>query len=210
MNRMFPAGCLSCVLFFGCSLAGGVTIEVVLPPLPQAWEEYPESPGYILSYMSSGYGRVELEVPPSAESVSIYLEKGSNSPLLLTPFFKEKRYSLCPAGALFPLHTTGRNLLPLSWEEGFLAELFCDLETTAVYKEHINSTRMSEVIKETGGGDPWGLDKDRIIQALRFHSFRQDQVSPMPTFSVDVFLQKGVYLWNNPFFSSVIRHLTSV
>lgn len=202
MRCFLAAFCILPFLSTGCQLAGTTRVLVTFPSFPPQWEGYPEKPGYILTCPASENGEMELYLPPYTENVTIYLGKGNNTPVLLTPFFDDGGLMFRPAGALYPLHCTESGVLPLSWEDGFLADLIFSLHTEDVPVEHINCVRMSEVIGEAGNGDPWSLDKGRIIQALRFNSFRQDYVSPLEIRSLDIELSEECYLWNDPFLSS--------
>ena len=172
-------------------------MEIVLPSLPPEWEEYPVTPGYILSYTSPEDLEMEIEVPASAETVTVTLEKGNNKPVLFTPGFHATRHFLKPAGALFPLQCNEQGQLPLTWDDGFLADLFLSLDTEEFPIEHLGGTRFSETIGEKGEGDPWSLDKERIVQTLRFYSFREDYISRLPDRALEISLSRGWYLWNN-------------
>ena len=91
-----------------------------------------------------------------------------------------------PAGYIRATDHYVTKSISLLWEQGFAAQLLLELAEQGVNLTRINISRLAETIKERGGGNPWTIDKRKLIDdlsngSLRYYSVRQSE-------SVETFL----------------------
>lgn len=186
-------------LFLGCSLPGFSRVDLLLPPLPAAWKGEGSLPVFTIRYPMEGEPDVFFEVPYTSSPIPVTLPKINNLPVLAVPSFAGRSEPMLPAGAIFPLHMDGKTL-PLRFGEGFAAEIFFDLQPLGRGTEYFNAKRLSTEIKKVSGDNPWALDRDRIIEGIRFGFFRVDMIKVRDPLFLQASFPPGTYLRANPFF----------
>lgn len=199
------SGCLA-----ACSLpfpqwGANSDLEVRLPTPPPAWE-----PLGALAFSIVVPGRQSGEPPPSlrvdagAPSIRLTIEKEFNLPILAYPLLEGRSDLLKPAGAVFPFSLDEHGRLELSYREGFLAELLFPLYGKNDLITAVNVARLSEAIWERSSGDPWSLDRRKILVTLAYGSMRSDRISLLPAFDLSIRARPGVWVAGDPFRASLV------
>lgn len=193
------AGFLLPVLLFGCSLFSSTDVVVSLPELPSQWNPVTTDLGLIVVYPeeSEPIDRfTEHQFDGWKRTVTLRLPKRNNTPVLVYPVLRGVR--LKPAGGILPYDVVDRNILLLSWEQGFIAELYRELYNTTDSIHVINTGRLTEEIARAAF-DPWSLDRERIAEGLRYAQFSSHLISTKETLDITLNARPGQWICDNPF-----------
>ena len=184
-------------LLLACSYGRETEVRLILPELPDLRLSREGELSFVVQYPGWD-GLVEtVELEPGTKTLTVSLPRMINTPVLAYPVLGWEEGDLLPCGALFPLDFNGNQELQLSWEQGFQADLFMTLLDQGVPLEHFNAPRLCSEIQNRCWGNPWSIDKERLITVLRFGTFRSNYILQLPEYVVDVDFDKGVYFRSN-------------
>jgi hypothetical protein len=140
-----------------------------------------------------------IETAPafSLPETPLLVRKGLFIPILMQP--TADNVDLPPAGALYPLDSSGGHRVQLNWEEGPLCRLLLKLISEGIDIETINIERLVEEIGERALGDPWKLDWEAIGSALLSGSFRSSRIRRRPERTVVLDAREGLWFTESPF-----------
>ena len=119
------------------------------------------------SVNASDLHRINLDLPRE-RAVVVLAEPISAFPL--------SGFVCTPAGVVLSPGSPRPSRLMLSWENGFAASILLNLVREGVAPEAFNLTRFIDLCVERSGGNPWKLDRRRLIGdmlsgQLRVYSF---------------------------------------
>lgn len=196
---------LSVFLLGACSLplppwGARPQLEVVLPPSPDAWKPFGK-----LSYLlvlppeAAGGEARTLQWDAGGPPPRLSLAKRCNLPLLAYPLLAGRSDLLKPAGALYPISLDERGRLRFSFRDGFLAGLLFPLSGETDLLASINASRLGEEIWERSQGDPWIIDRERILKTLAYGTMRSDRITPLPAYDLTIRPVTGGWISADPF-----------
>jgi hypothetical protein len=198
LSLLLPATALS-LSISGCALIeSDITAALKTPRLPAWWQERGRMIHYEVEWIDpKGVARKE-ECSPGA-MVIVELPRLGNTPALVTPVYETVGGArrLLPAGALYPQDLWGDRVLEATWERGFEATLFFELQKREYAYFQVNHHRLETALTERCGEDPWAADLDRVIRALLEGSFRSSYLSGRETSTGMRELPAGGYLREN-------------
>ena len=202
MNPSFTLGSalVATLLTFSCSMTGLELsqVELEVPPIPPSW---------------AGLGGIELfvvwrdveglrhRIPARPNSiVSIELPKGIRRPIFVEAWYRGR--PLKPAGALWPddlLRSPGLASLPklkARWFEGWMATIVSGLDDSGVDRG-IDFPRLDAEARARLP-DPWLVDPQAVILAIRNGEFRSDSLKATPALPL-VLPTGGPWFAESPF-----------
>lgn len=175
-------------------------LEVRLPAPPPAWEPFGAlAYSIVLPAPQPGQPSPSLRVDAGARSIHLTIEKSINLPILAYPLLQGRADLLRPAGGVFPFSLDERGRLELSYRDGFLAQMLFPLYGKNDLIAAVNVERLSEAIWERSLGDPWSVDRERILVTLVYGTMRSDRISLLPAFSLSISAHPGIWIAGDPF-----------
>ncbi len=190
----------------GCDFFdNSVEVELALPGLPGSWENRWGNLPFIIRYYDPGYGIREKKTAPGQRFSTIRLSRITNNPVTAVPLLEKGNGGvfLKSAGCFFPHDIGNSGVMRLEWEKGFAAEILMDLNREAwLSLESLNLERFLCEIKKKSKGDPWSLNRRRIVEYLLKNKFRADRIKKMATHSLTINADEGIWFSDNPFFPS--------
>ncbi len=184
-------------LLLACSYGRETNLRLILPDLPDPRLSRGGQLSFVVRYPGRDGSVETVELEPGAKTLAVSLPKMMNTPVLAYPVLGWEEGYLLPCGAVFPLDLNGKQELRLSWERGFQADLFMTLLDQGIPLEHFNAPRLCSEIQNKCRGNPWSIDKERLVTVLRFGTFRADYIVQLKEYAVDVDFDKGVYFRSN-------------
>ena len=190
------------LLLASCRFLGDtVTVAVHFPRHPSgrpgAWSGYL----WTVEYPLPGGERAVSAVPGDREVILLRLPRGINVPVIAS-HVPPKDCPACPApfpaGAIFPLHCTEPQSLPLAWEHGLAAQTILTLFGNPWVVETINTERFCREIVEVSGGDPWILDLERARYALLYGGLTVYAFRELPSHDLALDLSPGTWIFDDP------------
>ncbi len=163
-------------------------MTVRLPPVPAHWSETFLAVGFQIEWPGC---ETPVAVPPGMTQVVVELPKRGHLAVLAAPAAAGARGRLRPAGAIYPLGLTEEEVLPLSWEDGALAQVVARLDRAGAAVELVNVARLRDEMAERAGGDPWALDLDRIAASLAAGGFTATEIRRAEAYPVELPLPEG-------------------
>jgi len=184
-----------------------------LPPTPS--EEitilFPELPAFTAAFGPAEYrvswfgeeGRlVELRSGAGAGSIRLTLPAKPSLPIRAEPLFGGNGGLVLPAGGLYPHDLGPGGSLPLAWENGFAAEILLQAERQGFPSSAFNAERFFREIRARGGGNPWNLNRTRILETLAGLSFRADRITKAKLHRLRIAGLDGEWFSWNPLLAS--------
>ena len=140
-------------------------------------------------------------MPYGQHYLQISISKKYNTPVVAYPILKEQKFSLPPAGAIFPINycQEGKDRITLTWEMGFPAYIFERLLNLGVDISTFNSHRFIDVIDEKSTGDPWSLNAELIMQSIAVNNFRKTHIKKAPCSDIILIIGIGSWFLESPF-----------
>jgi hypothetical protein len=162
---------------YRCALPWTPTEEITIlfPELPVRASVF-GPPEYRISWFGEEGRLVERRTGMGSGGLRVALPARSSLPVLAVPLFGGKRDLLLPAGGLYPHDVVPGGFLPLTWENGFAAGILVLAEDRGFPVNAFNAERFFREIRARGGGNPWMLDRARILETLAGLSFRADRI----------------------------------
>ncbi|MBI9101981.1 MAG: hypothetical protein JEY99_06160 [Spirochaetales bacterium] len=181
MKSKNPPFSLLVLLFFlyssltGCSCPlNERAVHLVLPELPDSWESFHEVITFRIIYPGEDGKRRTLEgVLPGDEPVVI-IPKQANYPILAQPCFTPSNIpsgGMRPAGGLYPEALNEQTFFRLTWADGFLAECMLEIGEKTGWETGINSSKLRRTILDVSSGDPWYIEKRKLLRPLLYGRF---------------------------------------
>lgn len=191
-------------LLYGCRLpGGGGSLTVRLPVLPESWDGFSSLVTFRLVYPGSEGDTRELPGLAPGSEVRIPYPPGSAFPVSAYPGFASAGFSeggMRPAGGVYPLSLSSRDVLELSWEDGFLARSLFGVYRNTRELDWINLAKLQETIRKTAPGNPWVLDERKLVRPLIYGRFYGGFVSPGDCVSIPVPGETAGWVWGDVFF----------
>lgn len=187
----------------GCSplaplFPSGKELTLETPELPAPWRPLSELFYYELAWQDPEFDERRVRCPPG-EQLEVVLPRLANSPVVVTPILStvrgERRF--LPGGALYPQDLRGKRTLSGSWERGFEALLFRELQRRGFAYFQVNQRRLEAELKSRCGTDPWRGDFDLVLRRLLEGSFRSSYLSSRDSVGTMRELPRGTYLSEN-------------
>ena len=189
--------CLGAVACSNFDNLHSVTVE--LPRLPAAFGAYRRSARFLVCHPDGRGGEVTTTVSLDETTIELAIPTWPVVPVLALPLLTENgTLSILPAGGLYPLDKRFTGTLPLSWHQGFVAKLLCDLAAGGLSIEALNATRLSSAIELKGRGNPWKLDSEAITDQLLYGGFGIANIRLLPQRPLTIGNVGGLWYSNNP------------
>ncbi len=184
-------------LVSGCSWfseSAVVTVEISKDCFP--WEPYLPASGYRVVYPApDNPGEKEiLDIDAGATAFGLRIPKGSAVPVAVYLASGGK-----PSGGIFPQTLSDGMHLGVSPEHGFLAELLLSLLPEGERMESVNISRLMEVIRDKGGGNPWSIDPEILTMSLLLGSMAEYRIKQQETTEYTFEDMPGGWIPGNPF-----------
>lgn len=157
-----------------------------------------------LEYPGAGGESLCISGLAPGSEIELVIEKTINLPMVAYP---EGKGMLLPAGGIWPWGDDSGDLVCLSWEEGFAAELFLDLWRLQISIDRINYPRLKRELWERSGGDPFLVNREPVLEALALGVMRADKIKQLPRRDLSVPAAPG--LWCSPDPLSPFRYVYS-
>ncbi len=174
MKRLVPAAVF---LLTACALpwTPSEEITIVFPELPACAAVF-GPPEYRISWFGEEGRLEERRTGAGAAGLRLDLPARSSLPVLAVPLFGGKGDLVLPAGGLYPHDVEPGGFLHLTWENGFAAGILVQAEERGFPVDAFNAERFFREIRARGGGNPWMLNRARILETLTGLSFRADRI----------------------------------
>lgn len=197
----------------GCFLKGclpmelRVSLTVMLPVLPDNLRGEITVDYFLITYFNSEGIESFFFCPPEYGSVELECLKQANIPVTIRPVIRcgekgERLVALLPAGAIYPLDAEMKDqriVLTPTWEDGFAADIFRKLYKQNVAVEKFNLKRFYYELGRLHLADLWLLDEDYTIEKIAGGSFRVTYLKEKQVFPVEIPVESGQWVTNNPF-----------
>lgn len=179
----------------GCEMDPGQhRVEVLLPPMPETWDDRDWADGFRLVYRNGDGDMVERVYPAGAGGVSILLPRKTNQPVLVYP-----AGALVPAGGVFPWDLNDDEVLMLSWNHGWTALLLFRLSSAGEVCRAVNVRRLLQEVQVESDGDPWKLDMEYALRSLSYGRFSVYDLAPLRLYEPVIPALPGTWFSENPF-----------
>ncbi len=201
------AALLSCDLF-----PATVTVPVVVPRTPPAWEAAWGPAHFTLSWRFAGGSEAHAAPVAAGERVHITLPRLPPVALRAQAVWVEgggpalePGDRLATAGAVWPFDATssGRRRcersVSLSFACGPTAEVTWRLLEAGVDLRRFSADRLSAEIADRLPADPWALDIERVVRAIGDGAMRVTYVRPVATKEVSLTVPPGIWFRASPF-----------
>lgn len=206
-NKNFYAPAFSCVrnffyilfaslIFFSCALpqyfSQEETYDINLPQWPPKTDalgrfSYPALSKWLVTIQTQSE---QKKFYTTEKTVSLSVKKNEIFAITAQPVTKNKNDEtlfFMPAGIILP--TSDNNTL--SWEEGFLADIFCRTAQLNFPVENFNWKKAQESItkklsaQSTVFYNPWLCSKEKIIGKIIKGSFKESYLNPSSVINLD-------------------------
>jgi hypothetical protein len=192
--------CLSCSVF-----SPGIEVTIVFPPIPAAWAGKFQSFDYTIEYPNENGGIEKVFYSTDSREIRIRIAKMGYVPILCTPI--ANGIELYPCGSVFPFGeintTNGTTTCHLSWELGFVSEILSTLIERGYDINALNVPRLITEIETKAEGDPWKLDKTKLMEGLVSGEFSVYDIDSLQCGYIEISPVSGIWLSVNPFQSPV-------
>ena len=186
------------LLSFSCGFLNELNegLILVLPDPPARFAAFGPH-RFLLTCRDGGGNEKSWETKVGEKEIRLELRPRPSFPFLAEPLFGGRKGLLLPAGGLYPQGVDVEGKLRLSWEDGFAAEILLLAEARGFPLAVFNAERFFREARERGAGNPWRLDRKKILETLAALSFRADRMSPAKAYSVQVpGLEGDWFSWN--------------
>jgi hypothetical protein len=176
-------------------------VQVVVPPLPDYWHTVPGQIEYLIRWFDVNGEQQERFVPAGTSRVGISVPKLRGIPVLLIP--RIGRFTLLPAGALFPDHLGAADTMHLSWQGGAATVVLWRIAAVTGRPSRYHGGRLYRELDARTAGNPWSADLDAITGQLIAGNFRSTSIRPRPRFPVRAEVPHGQWLSEAPLIAPV-------
>ena len=154
-----------------------------------------------LTYLNEAGSLEEQDADYTATEIYIGVRKGFAMPILAEPVLQPSAAGtrLPPAGAIAPVDLNYDNCLVLSWERGFVCDILMQLAEIGIGIDSINIERLSHEIELRSDGDPFKIDRTRILESLSSGDFRVTDIRSLPESEVTINPGAGDWFSESPF-----------
>ncbi len=189
---------LICFQLCSCEFFSGVLqLEVQWPLMPVSWPSSLHPKSFRIRYIDPAGCVCSRRVSAHQEWFGLEVQKGAFIPVTAEPLVTSLK--LPPCGGLFPLDSENEGRLALKWKQGVVCEILLELASHGIAVDWINAERLYGEIEARSRGDPFDLDKTRILESLVSGSFRVTDIKPLPSRIVDLIPGKGAWFTESPF-----------
>ena len=136
----------------------------------------------------------ELSTDGSASGVEVEIPKHPGLAVLVYAHYRDSRFVSLPAAAVFPYDLDGKGRLEARYERGFAGVV---LHQVLFGLPSFNTKRFVEATAERGEGNPWLLDRERVVDRLMAGRFSTIYLRLRERFPVTVSAPPGVYVADN-------------
>jgi len=172
-------------------------LTVELPRLPEPWKQCLHPDAFRVSFLDLSGSVCTRTIEGRQKLLEIETQKGFVIPVVAEPLVNGLR--LPPSGGLYPIDSGSDGRLILKWESGFAAAVLLELASRGIAQDFINTERLCNEIKARSRGDPFNLDKVKILESLTSGSFRVTDIKPLPASFVTLIPGAGPWITESPF-----------
>ena len=138
-------------------------LTVELPRLPEPWKQCLRPDAFRVSFLDSGGSVCTRTADGQQKFLEIETQKGFVIPVVAEPLVNGLR--LPPSGGLYPIDSGSDGRLVLKWESGFVCVILLELASRGIALDFINTERLCDEIEARSRGDPFSLDKVKILES---------------------------------------------
>ncbi len=174
------------------------SVNIALPEIPAKMKARLGEPYYVIEYPDDRCGIRKAYAGAGAGSVSVTVPKTGIVPVLCTPC--TERVSLFPGGCVISPETadTEQGGYAFSWELGFAADVLLSLVERGFDISAINARKLVDEIDSRAQGDPWALDRAKLMNGLVSGDFTVYCIDPLDVKTVVLSTLSGRWLPVNP------------
>ncbi len=172
-------------------------LTVELPRLPESWKQCLHPEAFRVSFIDSNGSVCTRTVEGRQKLLEVETQKGFVIPVVAEPLVNGLR--LPPSGGLYPLDSGSDGRLVLRWENGFVCAILLELAGRGIALDSINTERLRNEIETRSHGDPFSLDRVRILESLVSGRFRVTDIKPLPSRTVTLIPGAGTWITESPF-----------
>ncbi len=206
-SLLVPAGCERDDVYkpWGSCGAGLRRIDIVLPALPEGWEEVTGGCEFEVFFPGRDGFRTGVIVPEGERRYTVRACPGDLVPFVAEPRGIFEWAQSCVAGALYPEDIDASGTLVLSWERGFIARLAADLYREGIDPAGFNMEKLDREIALKCGDDRRRVDRSLLTATMRAGELGSSSIRKLPEVSVRLPLPAGEWLVIDPIRPRVIR-----
>ena len=172
-------------------------LTVELPRLPEPWKHSLHPDAFRISFLDFTGSVCTRTADGQQKLLEIETQKGFVIPVVAEPLVNGLR--LPPSGGLYPIDSGSDGTLVLKWESGFVCVILLELARQGIALDFINTERLCNEIEARSRGDPFSLDKAKILESLASGRFRVTDIKPLPSRIVTLIPGAGTWITESPF-----------
>jgi len=172
-------------------------LTVELPRLPEPWKQCLRPDAFRVSFLDLRGSVCTRTAEGRQKLLEIETQKGFVIPVVAEPIVDGLK--LPPSGGLYPIDSDSDGRLVLKWENGFVCVILLELARRGIALDFINTERLCNEIEARSRGDPFNLDKIKILESLASGKFRVTDIKPLPSRTVTLIPGAGTWITESPF-----------
>ncbi|MBN1686535.1 MAG: hypothetical protein JW852_07755 [Spirochaetales bacterium] len=185
-------------LLSSCAFFEYIDITVELPAFPPSWYAGVPSSGYVVRYLEATGSVGTVEVKAGVKLVRLRIPRLPVVPVAASPVAGTPPAALKPCGGVFPGQVDSEEVLRLSWEDGFLAEVLLGCAVSGDAMQAVNLHKLAAELSEKSGGNPWFLNGDTIMRAIAGGTLSYGSLRMLPVHDVTIEAAPGRWVGGNP------------